>query len=250
VLLLHGWIASAGLNWFQVFAPLSEHFHVIAPDLRGHGRGLRSRRRFRLADNADDVAALLDELDVGPVIAVGYSMGGPVAQLLWKRHRERVAGLVLCATASGIVPGFRERMIFTTFMTAAAGTTRVGQRLADVPLSPVRRLAVRGGGRRPVDLRTWARAEMGRHDWRAVMEAGVAVGNFSSRRWISDIDVPTAVVVTTRDRAMPPFEQYRMALSIKGATIHRHDAGHVACARRAFAPALVAACLDVADRTA
>ena len=38
-------------------------------------------------------------------IAVGYSMGGPVAQLLWKRHREQVDGLVLCATSDRFVPG-------------------------------------------------------------------------------------------------------------------------------------------------
>ena len=67
VLLLHGWVASGGLNWYQAFGPLSEHFNVIAPDLRGHGRGLRSWRRFRLSDCADDCAALLDVLGVGPV---------------------------------------------------------------------------------------------------------------------------------------------------------------------------------------
>jgi 3-oxoadipate enol-lactonase len=164
-------------------------------------------------------------------------MGGPVAQLLWKRHREQVAGLVLCATAAGLVPGFRERMIFTTFMSAAAGTTRVGQRLAEVPLSPVRRLAVRGTApRRPTNLRAWARAEMGRHEWRTVMEAGVSFGNYSARRWIADIDVPTAVLVTTRDRAIPPFEQVRMALAIPGAAIHRIEDGHVACARHTTHP--------------
>src|SRR5687768_712045 len=70
VVLLHGWIASGGLNWFNAFGPLSERYSVLAPDLRGHGRGLRSSRRFRLADCADDVAAVLAERGTGPVIAV------------------------------------------------------------------------------------------------------------------------------------------------------------------------------------
>lgn len=39
VLLLHGWIASGGLNWFNAFEPLAERYSVVAPDLRGHGRG-------------------------------------------------------------------------------------------------------------------------------------------------------------------------------------------------------------------
>ena len=105
VVLLHGWIASGGLNWFTAFGPLSQRYRVIAPDMRGHGRGIRSRRRFRLADCADDVAALLEHLGAEPAIVVGYSMGGPIAQLLWRRHPDRVAGLVLCATSYRFVRG-------------------------------------------------------------------------------------------------------------------------------------------------
>ncbi|MFM7427598.1 MAG: alpha/beta fold hydrolase, partial [Elainella sp.] len=41
VILLHGWTATADLNWFTCFEPLGEHFRVLAPDHRGHGRGLR-----------------------------------------------------------------------------------------------------------------------------------------------------------------------------------------------------------------
>ena len=81
-----------------------------------------------------------------------------------------------------------------------------------------------------------------------MLEAGVAVGNYSAKRWIKHVDVPTAVLVTTKDRAMPPYEQLRMALAIPGASIHRVDDGHVVCARRQFAPPLVGACLDVAGR--
>ena len=72
--------------------------------------GLRSRRVFRLADCADDCAATLVELGTGPVIVVGYSMGGPVAQLLWRRHRDLVVGLVLCATTAGFIPNRWSRL--------------------------------------------------------------------------------------------------------------------------------------------
>ena len=105
MVLLHGWIASGGLNWFTAFGPLSQRYRVIAPDLRGHGRGIRSRRRFRLADCADDVAALLDQLGAEPAIVVGYSMGGPVAQLLWRRHPERVAGWCCAPRPTGSCAG-------------------------------------------------------------------------------------------------------------------------------------------------
>ena len=211
VLLLHGWFASGGLNWFNAFEPLGEHYRVIAPDLRGHGRGIRSRRRFRIADCADDVAALCDELDTGPVIAVGYSLGGPVAQLLWQQHPQRVDGLVLCATADRFVPGVRERLIFSTVMAAAAGTSRAGSAASRIPIKAITRRLPSARQidhpERPADFRRWAAAEMGRHHVRQLVEVGQAVGTYNARKWIGEVDVPTAVMVTTQDRAIPPAVQ-------------------------------------------
>ena len=221
---------------------------MLAPDLRGHGRGIRSRRRFRLADCADDLAALLDELGVGPVIVVGYSMGGPVAQLLWRRHREHVAGLVFVATSSAFVPGARERFIFASAMAAAAGGTRVGQQLTRLPINAMRERIPGDHGRRPSTMARWAAAEMRRHSTRAILEAGQAVGNYNARRWISRVDVPTACLVTTRDLAIKPAEQGRLAFAIDGATVHRLEDGHVACARPGFGEPVRAAIDDVADR--
>ncbi|MCU1356852.1 MAG: putative hydrolase or acyltransferase of alpha/beta superfamily [Acidimicrobiales bacterium] len=246
VLLLHGLIASGGLNWFQAFKPLSKHFRVLAIDHRGHGRGLRSWRRFRLADCADDAAALLDELGIDQAITVGYSMGGPIAQLLWHRHPEKVSGLVLCATSNRFVPGVRERLAFVTAVSALAGTTRVGQLVTRLPLAPLQRRIPRAVRARPDSLRQWARAEMRRHDARMVTEALAATTNFDSRKWLHPVDVPTSIMVTANDRAIPPEEQLRLYLAIPHATVRQHDEGHTWCAKANFGPALVQACLDVA----
>jgi pimeloyl-ACP methyl ester carboxylesterase len=241
VLLLHGWIASGGLNWFTSFGPLAQRYHVVAPDLRGHGRGIRSRRRFRLADCADDVAALLRHLDTGPVIVAGYSMGGPVAQLLWRRHPDLVQGLVLCATAYRFVAGARERFVFASMMATAVGTTRAGALLTRIPVASARRWGPKGAPTPPASLRAWATAEMRRHDRVKIMEAGQAIGSYSARRWIGEVDVPTTVLVTARDRAIAPAEQRRLAAAIPGAVVHDLDDGHMACAKREFGPALVRA---------
>ncbi len=253
VLLLHGWIASGGLNWFNAFDPLSRRYDVIAPDMRGHGRGIRSRRRFRLADCADDMAALLEHLDTGPAIVAGYSMGGPIAQLLWRRHPELVSGLVLCATSYRFVTGTRERFIFSSMMATAIGTTRTGELLSRAPAASMRRWGRRGARAttpavRPANLRAWAAGEMRRHDSVKIMEAGHAIGSYNARRWIGEIDVPTTVLVTERDRAIDPGEQRKLAAAIPGAIVQPHDDGHVACAKRGFGPALLRAVDSVQSR--
>jgi len=251
LLLLHGWIASAALNWHRVFAPLGARFRVIAPDQRGHGRGIRSLRRFRLEDCADDAAALLEDLGVESAIAVGYSMGGPIAQLLWRRHPSRVAGLVLCATSHRPVRGRPAgRLIFRSVLSAAAATTRVGQ-LANLAARQLQRLVLHrlephSGG----PSARYALLEMWRHDPRMLLEAGAALGRYRADEWFASIDVPTAVVVTTRDRAILPEDQMGQALRIPGAKVFCVDLGHRACADPRFEQALVPACLDVAARAA
>ena len=73
VLLLHGWMFSADLNWYRPMArsrrPATACSRV---DHRGHGRGLRTPEPFTLKACADDAAALLAHLKVQPVLAVGY----------------------------------------------------------------------------------------------------------------------------------------------------------------------------------
>lgn len=249
VLLLHGWIASAGLNWFQVFDALGSRFRVLAVDQRGHARGIRAHRRFRLSDCADDAAALLDVLGTGPVIAVGYSMGGPVAQLLWQRHPHKVRGLVLCSTSHSFVVGMRERLVFTSSMAVAASTTRVGQLAGTAAYRPLSRLfpaAAPVVASRPGSMQRWAAAEMRRHDPRMLLEAGHAIGTYDARPWIGEVDVPTAVVVTTEDKAIRPADQEKLFDAIPHASRHEVAEGHIVCARPTFAPPVVDACEAVA----
>ena len=99
LLLLHGWTADADSQFFSAYQTLAERYSFIAIDHRGHGRGMRSNERVTLEALADDAAALVELLGVGPVITIGYSMGGPVSMLLARRHPGLAVGMVLQATA-------------------------------------------------------------------------------------------------------------------------------------------------------
>jgi pimeloyl-ACP methyl ester carboxylesterase len=102
----------------------------------------------------------------------------------------------------------------------------------------------------PEDLHDWALAEFRSTSPWAVAQAVAALGRHHSRPWLRRIDVPTAVVVMSRDRVIPSERQRALAARIPGATTHEVDAGHAGCvlAAEAFVPGLLEACSSVAAR--
>jgi 3-oxoadipate enol-lactonase len=220
VMLLHGWTATADLNFFAAYEALGQHFRVIALDHRGHGRGIRTRRTFKLADCADDAACLAAELGVDRFVPIGYSMGGPIAMLLWRRHATAVAGLVLCATAAQFSHTRAERVSFL-------GLTGLGALARLTPMQAQQWVTDQVYLRRKVEQwDPWAIEQATRHDWRMVLEAGRAIGSFSARPWLGEIDVPTSVVLTMRDPVVPISRQIRLAEAIPQARTYRVDGEH------------------------
>ena len=175
-MLLHGWTVSADLNWHAAYGALAEAgYRVLAIDHRGHGRGLRALTPFRLTDCAGDAAAVVRELDCGPAIFVGYSMGGTIAQLVARDHRDAVAGIVL----SGTSQHFQDPETVKVWRWMGAlklglsisprGLWRAGFRQAKIPYSP---------------QTAWWLSELTRHSARDIAEAGRELGRFDSRPWL------------------------------------------------------------------
>jgi pimeloyl-ACP methyl ester carboxylesterase len=220
ILLLHGWMFPADVNWFTCYEPLAEVGRVIALDHRGHGRGTRPAQPFRLTAAADDAAALLRHLGTGPVIAVGYSMGGPIAQLLWQRHPELVDGLVLCATSATFNDTPQERwqwrsigilQLLLRLMPRAwweRGAQAQARSETKIRLS---RLINEDTPEAMKALIPWVISEVDRGSAEDVAEAGRELSRFDSRGWLGSVDVPSAVVITTRDRLVPGFRQRDLA---------------------------------------
>lgn len=244
LVLIHGLAFTAELNWGKVFAQLAPHFRVVAADLRGHGDGIRLRSRFWLEDCADDVAALAGVLGIRRFAAVGYSMGGMVAQLLHRRHASLLSGLVLCSTASNVRGSPAEHL-------AALAVPAVAVALRWNPVlylagADVLGTALLGRVDDPA-IGRWARAQLSRTTLATAVSAMHAVCEFTSDSWIRQVDIPTAVVVTARDRIVPPDRQRKLARAVPGASVHEVEADHGACinAAQLFAPALLEACWSV-----
>lgn len=241
LILLHGWTATADLNFFMCYRALGEHFRVIAIDHRGHGRGIRSNQPFRLSDCADDAAALADQLGITTFIPVGYSMGGTVAQLMWKRHEQRVRGLVLAATAAHFISSKQERTAFNVL--AGLGTiARFTPKSVRESISDRIYLS-----RKTMTWEPWATQQVAGHEWRQILEAGAALGRYDARDWLETIDVPTAVIMTTEDQVVDPDRQKILATTIRDAHVYQLAANHDAVFARSqeFVPLLVQACLTV-----
>ena len=244
LMLIHGVTVTAELNWGKIFAPLSRHFRVLAMDLRGHGDGISVGRRFRLEDCADDVAALAEVMAIGSFVAVGYSMGGMVAQLVYRRHAPMVSGLVLCATARNVLGSPAEKLAALALPPTAAAI-RWNPLLQPVS-AELLGLTLLGPVNDPATA-AWARAQLRRTPLGTALSAIQAVCEFSSHSWISQVDVPTAVVITTQDRIVPASRQRKLAGAIPGASIHEVDADHAVCitAPQMFAQVLLQACWAV-----
>jgi len=203
VMLLHGWFASADLNWWPVVGDLvTAGYRVLAIDHRGHGRGLRPMRPFRLVDCAGDAAAVLRTLGAAPAHVVGYSMGGAIAQLVARDHPDVVTGLVLSGTAQH----WQDRRTRRAFRALGA----LGLVLSVAPRATYQ-AGLRRSGLRPGKETAWLQAELMRHSARDVIEAGRELGRFDSRPWLGSVKPPVAVVLTTRDELVPPRKQRALA---------------------------------------
>jgi len=108
-------------------------------------------------------------------------------------------------------------------------------------------MALMGPVEDPVTARQ-ARDQLRRTSLGTAISAVQAVCEFTSHTWIDQVSVPTAVLVTTRDRVVPVSRQLRLARAIPGASVHEVDADHAACVTRpeVFSQALLQACWSVA----
>lgn len=203
--------------------PLTRYFEVHAYDQRGLGQSSKPDEPYTMAGYADDAAALLAVLDLGPAHVVGVSFGGMVAQHLALRHPEVVDRLVLmCTSPGGPMPSLDLLAMadLSPEEHEAAYLPRMDTRL--VPGEPVpedveRILALRSM-RRPVTDPAAKRGARRQLEARAEHDAFERLG---------EIQAPTLVIGGRTDGVAPPENQQAMADRIPGARLVLCHGGHM-----------------------
>jgi 3-oxoadipate enol-lactonase len=219
LLLLHGWTASADLQFFTAYETLAEHYSFVAIDHRGHGRGMRATEKFELHDAADDAALLLQGLGIPKVVTVGYSMGGPISLLFARRHPQMVSGMVVQATALEWRGKWYERMEWkTVHILGFLLRSRVYPRWIRIG---IRRLL--GPNHPMLQYVPWVAAEVHRTDAAAIVQAGQSLSRYDATSWAGQIGVPAASLITTRDRLVWPRKQRALANALNARVVEIAD---------------------------
>jgi 3-oxoadipate enol-lactonase len=211
VVLLHG-LGSSCRDWeFQEVA-LEERYRVVAVDLPGHGESTKARGPVTIESMADDVAAVLAEIDGEPAHVVGLSLGACVALRLGLQAPARVRSLTLVnpfARVQPTGPGDVGRLLLRLTMLGVAPMRMVGAHVA------------RGLFPWPEQRALYEAAveSLGATSRRGYAAALRALAQFDARGQMAAIRRPTLVVAGDRDGMVPLAPKLRLAAAIPGARI-------------------------------
>jgi pimeloyl-ACP methyl ester carboxylesterase len=137
LVLIHGAFSAIGTSFGELLPGLAKDRQVVAVELQGHGRTADIERAFGYDVWADDVAALLTQLDIDRADVFGYSFGAAVALEVCLRHPQRVRKLVLASlalTLDGLHPGLMDGLAdFTAEHLAGSPFAEEYQRIAPDP---------------------------------------------------------------------------------------------------------------------
>jgi len=229
VLLCDG-IGCDGYVWRYLKSDLPGRFG-LHPHYRGHGRTAvpRDPRRVTIEDLADDLACVLDDALVDRAVLIGHSMGVQVALETYRRHADRVAGLVLvCGAPSHPLKTFRgsaaledvlpmiQRWIHRVpgvinRVTRLVLPTRLAYEIAS-------RMEIRRELVEPADFMPYLEG-MARIDARLFVAMLSAAGQHSAEELLPSIECPVLVVAGGRDGFTPPERSRAMVEAIPGAEI-------------------------------
>ncbi len=213
IVLLHGLGGSALAEWYEVGPLLAGRYRLTLVEYLNHGLAPISTGRYEISDLADDVAAVLAAAGVSEATAVGYSMGGTVAQELAHRHPKITNRLVLIGTFATHPGAWRSARQVGTYV------VRAWERVMGVGTPDVRAGYLILTGAVAPQYAKWMWEETHRRNIEGGAAASLALMRFDATEWLGTLDVPALVIVATKDQLVPPSWQYALGGLIPGARI-------------------------------
>jgi pimeloyl-ACP methyl ester carboxylesterase len=220
LLFVHGFPLSRATWAKQVDAFRSNH-RVIAPDLRGLGESEATAGSISMSRYAEDLFALLQHLEAGPVTLVGHSMGGYVALAFAKTFPQALQGLVLVGTKSGAdTPEGAAGRRATAEKVRSEGSSVVVDAMAPKMLSP---------NNVDAGMATSVRGFMAPSKPEGVIGALLGMAERpDAGAWLGAIRTRTLVITGAEDSIIPPSESEALAKAIPGAQLALvPQAGHL-----------------------
>jgi 3-oxoadipate enol-lactonase len=230
LLLVHGFPFDHSM-WTHQMEALKQDYRVIAPDLRGHGQSEAILGSYRMDLMADDLRALLQELEVERAVLAGLSMGGYILFAFWRIYPHVVQALILADTrATADTPQGRQNRRQMIEQVRTEGTQPIADQMVPSLLSPLtleKKPAVVSHARRmilntPVDGIVGALQGMAQRP--------------DSTPTLETITVPTLILVGEDDTVTPPEAAAEMQAGIRSPRrseapevelVHIPQAGHL-----------------------
>ena len=219
ILFIHAFPLHSAI-WERQIVAFSPQHRVIAPDLRGLGASARGSGAASVDQYADDLAALLGHLEIEQATVVGLSLGGYISFALWRRHRERIAALILADTRAGAdTEEGKQGREKNAQLAEAEGPGAIADQMLPKLLGP----------NAPAALHEEVRAIIESNDSAGIAAALRAMAaRPDSTPLLATIDVPTLVIVGADDTLTPPSEAEAMFNAIPGCQIAQLlGAGHL-----------------------
>ncbi len=215
--------------WDAVAERLQRRWTVVRYDHRGHGRSPEPPGPWTIDMLADDAAALMAGLNLGPVHFVGLSMGGMTAQALAVRHPAAVRSITVANSASCYDEAARAMWQARIETVRRQGLPAIGPMAMQRWFTPAFREDQSGGGASRVALLRQRLEAMSVSAYAAACEA---VGAIDFRQSNARIACPTLVIAGTLDEATPVSASEQIAAEIAGAQLRTLEAAHLSAVEK------------------
>lgn len=235
LVLIHGVWASH--EWWRWLVPsLASAYHVITPDLRGHGRSSPLMSAYTVNGFAKDLDLLLRNLEVPEVVLVGWSMGGIISIQYGLNYPSKVKALILIATRGHHNPKLKRRIIFQylqarlSLLMDFTAPRKYDRASGNFPTQKiwleqeVKKMLSPGASK---EVQDWVMSDVRNNPRENYFQAIRSIWNWGAADRLKEIEAPTLIMVGDKDTRTPPrFSRLLHAAIPNSRLVIVEDGGH------------------------